>query len=126
MSDLRIVAKAMNDLADDWHWLVLRDAEQVEPRRYAVSSAHTACGLLVVDEPRIVRLYDMGAPAEPTCERCREGESPALRQAREVVEAAVAGAEIPEAIPASSLAGAGAGAVAAGRRTLARSGGAAT
>ena len=79
MSDLRIVAKAMNDLADDWHWLILRDAQPLEPQRYYVSSAATACGLLVVEGPRAVRLYDMGAPDEPTCEACRaDGWSDAL------------------------------------------------
>lgn len=99
MTELRIVAKAMNDLADEWHWVVLHDAQELEPRRYFVSSADTICGLLVVDRPRAVRLYDMGAPDEPTCPRCLEGGVPAgliaeieelLRETEEAEEPATA------------------------------------
>ena len=71
MSDVRIVAKAMDDLADDWHWVLLHDAEELEPRLYHAQRVGTVCGLLIASVPQQVRLFDMGAPAEPTCPRCR-------------------------------------------------------
>lgn len=101
MGNIRIVAKAMNDLADDWHWLILHDAEQIEPQRYLVSSAGTACGLLVVDRPRSVRLYDMGAPDEPTCEQCLgDGWSDALTA--DLEEALRRAEEVPDAEPVAT------------------------
>ncbi len=72
MSDVRIVAKAMDDLADDWHWVLLHGAEELEPRLYYVQRVGTVCGLLIAAAPQQVRLFDMGAPAEPTCPRCLE------------------------------------------------------
>lgn len=73
MADVSIVAKAMNDLADDWHWVVLVDPVEVEPRVFRTSRVRTKCGLHISDVPRVVRLFDMGAPDEPTCPRCLEG-----------------------------------------------------
>ena len=79
MSEIRIVGKAMDDLADEWHWVVLHGAEEIEARLYAVQRVDTVCGILISDRPRRVRLFDMGAPDEPTCSRCREdGLGPAL------------------------------------------------
>jgi hypothetical protein len=69
MADVTIVAKAMNDLADDWHWVVLVDASVVEPRVFRTSRVRTR----ISDVPRVVRLFDMGAPDEPTCPKCLEG-----------------------------------------------------
>ena len=63
MADVRIVAKAMDDLADDWHWVLLRDAQELEPRLYHAQQVGTACGLLIAGTPQQVRLFDMGAAA---------------------------------------------------------------
>ena len=94
MSEVRIVGKAMDDLADDWHWVVLHDAEELEPRLYAVGRVDTVCGLLISDRPRKVRLFDMGAPEEPTCARCLDdGLPPGLRA--QIEEALEVGAAAP-------------------------------
>ena len=92
MPDHRIVAKAMNDLADDWHWVVLRDAQELEPRLFLARTVDTVCGILIDAGPRRVRLYDTGAPSEPTCPACLEdGFDRGLRtQIAEVLEAAEA------------------------------------
>jgi len=93
MADVSIVAKAMNDLADDWHWVLLVDATELEPRLYHATRVRTKCGLAISDVPRTVRLFDMGAPSEPTCPKCLQGDlapglraaiSEVLRQAEEV------------------------------------------
>lgn len=86
MADVRIVAKAMDDLADDWHWVLLRGAQELEPRLYHAQQVGTACGLLISSTPQRVRLFDMGAPPEPTCPRCLEdgGGGTALREAEAV------------------------------------------
>ena len=82
VADVRIVAKAMDDLADDWHWVLLVAATEVEPRVFHAVRVRTACGITISGEPRIVRLFDMGAPETPTCPRCLEREfSPGLRAA---------------------------------------------
>jgi hypothetical protein len=73
MADVRVVGKAMNDLADEWHWVVLHDAHELEPRLYVAASVDTVCGILISDAPQRVRLFDMGAPDEPTCRRCLDG-----------------------------------------------------
>ncbi len=73
MADVRIVAKAMDDLADDWHWVLLMDATALEPRVYHTAFVRTECGLVISDVPRVVRLFDMGAPDMPTCPRCLDG-----------------------------------------------------
>ena len=92
MPDHRIVAKAMNDLADDWHWVVLRDAQLLEPAVYIARVVDTICGILIDAGPRRVRLYDTGAPPEPTCPACLEdGLDRGLRaQIAEALEAAEA------------------------------------
>ena len=97
MSEVRFVGKAMDDLADDWHWVVLHDASELEPRVYAVSRVDTICGLLIADRPRRVRLFDMGAPDEPTCRRCLDGGMPPGLRAE--IEAAL---EHAEAVPAGA------------------------
>jgi hypothetical protein len=88
MSDVRVVAKAMNDLADDWHWVLLLDATELEPRVFHASLVKTRCGLMISSTPRVVQLFDMGAPSEPTCPRCLDdGMDPGLRAAiSEVIE----------------------------------------
>ncbi|MGE0227890.1 MAG: hypothetical protein AB7I38_00790 [Dehalococcoidia bacterium] len=88
MPDVRVVAKAMNDLADDWHWVTLVEATELEPRVFRALQVRTRCGIVISSEPRVVQLFDMGAPDEPTCPRCIEGGlDPALRAAiSEVLE----------------------------------------
>jgi hypothetical protein len=73
MTEVRFVGKAMDDLADDWHWVILHNAEELEPRLYLAGHVDTVCGILIVAQPQRIRLFDMGAPSEPTCPRCREG-----------------------------------------------------
>ena len=69
----------MDDLADDWHWVVLHAAEELEPRLYLTARVDTVCGILIADRPRRVRLFDMGAPDQPTCPVCsKEGLPPGL------------------------------------------------
>lgn len=88
MPDVRVVAKAMNDLADDWHWVTLVEATELEPRVFRALRVRTRCGIVISSEPRVVQLFDMGAPDEPTCPRCIDGGlDPALRAAiSEVIE----------------------------------------
>lgn len=88
MTDVRVVAKAMDDLADDWHWVVLIDALELEPRVFHAALVKTRCGLSISSVPRVVQLFDMGAPERPTCPRCLDGEiDPRLRAAiSEVIE----------------------------------------
>ena len=90
MADVRFVGKAMDDLADDWHWVVLRGAEEVEPRLYLTGRVDTVCGILISDRPRRVRLFDMGAPDTPTCGRCNAAGLPPglLADVREALERA--------------------------------------
>lgn len=99
MADVRIVAKAMNDLADDWHWVLLLGATELEARRYFATRVKTACGLPISDTPRVVRLFDMGAPDTPTCPRCLDGTglAPGLRAAIE--QALEAGERLPAGAP---------------------------
>jgi hypothetical protein len=90
--DKRIVAKAMNDLADDWHWVVLHNAAELEPSLFIASSVDTICGILIAPSPTRVRLYDTGAPEQPTCDAClQDGLDRGLRaQISEAIEAAEA------------------------------------
>ena len=89
MPDVRIVAKAMDDLADDWHWVVLHGAEEIEPRLYYAQRVGTVCGLLITAMSQQVRLFDMGAPPEPTCPRCLDqGEEAVLREAEAIASLA--------------------------------------
>ena len=98
MADVRVVAKAMNDLADDWHWVVLFDATEMEPRVFYAMGVRTKCGMPISDSPRVVRLFDMGAPEAPTCPRCLDdGLEPSLRAA--IADALRSGEEV--ATPAS-------------------------
>ena len=87
MSDVRIVAKAMDDIADDWHWVLLRDAQELEPRLYHAQQVGTGCGLLISSTPQHVRLFDMGAPSEPTCPPCLESGGGAVMREAEAVAA---------------------------------------
>ena len=73
MADLRIVAKALEDFGDDWHWVVLHDAEQIEDRLYRANYVDTLCGIMLDEAPMRVRLHDTGAPDEPNCRRCLNG-----------------------------------------------------
>ena len=41
MAEVRIVAKALDDFGDDWHWVVLHDAEPRGGRAYWASSVDT-------------------------------------------------------------------------------------
>lgn len=69
--DIILVAKAMNDLADDWHWVVLGSALPLpEPRHYLAMTVRTICGVTISSEPRVIFAMDMGAPPEPTCPKC--------------------------------------------------------
>ena len=89
MAELRIVAKALNDLGDDWHWVVLHDAQQLdEAEVYVAKYVDTICGISISGTPQRVRLYDMGAPDEPTCQSCLDqGLAPGLRaQISEAIE----------------------------------------
>jgi hypothetical protein len=88
MADVRVVAKAMNDLADDWHWVLLLDATEVEPKVFHAMMVRTRCGVMISASPRVVQLFDMGAPDEPTCPKCLDdGLDPGLRAAiSEVIE----------------------------------------
>lgn len=88
MADVRVVAKAMNDLADDWHWVLLLDATEVEPKVFHAMMVRTRCGVMISASPRVVQLFDMGAPDQPTCPKCLDdGLDPGLRAAiSEVIE----------------------------------------
>jgi hypothetical protein len=90
MAQKQIVAKALNDLADEWHWVVMHDAQQLEPEVYMASLVDTVCGILISGTPQRVRLYDMGAPDEPTCPSCLDsGLPPGLRaEIEQVIESA--------------------------------------
>ena len=80
MADMRIVAKALEDFGDDWHWVVLHDAEPRGERRYYASAVDTVCGIVLDESGVVVTLHDTGAPDEPNCPQCRAGGiSPSLR-----------------------------------------------
>ena len=70
-----IVAKALEDFNGDWHWVELHNAELVDPehRVYRIDGADTICGIHL-SGPNTARLHDTGAPAEPDCEACLEGD----------------------------------------------------
>lgn len=92
MADRRIVGKAMNDLAGDWHWIVLHDARELEPRLVIANAVDTICGIYIASGPLRVRLIDTGAPAEPTCAACLEGGG-LSSSLREEIEAVIESAE---------------------------------
>lgn len=96
MPDVRIVAKALDDFGDDWHWVILHDAEAVAERRYRASSVDTICGIVLDEGSVVVTLHDTGAPDEPNCPQCLgHGVGPALRLEIEAI------LEKSEAVPAS-------------------------
>ena len=96
MTDLRIVAKALEDFGDDWHWVVLHDAEPLEQRRYRATYVDTLCGIMLDEAPAAVTLHDTGAPDQPTCRRCLDGGLNPVALA-DVREAAETGAAAPAA-----------------------------
>ena len=80
MSDMRIVAKALDDFGDDWHWVILHDVEPRGERRYYARLVDTICGIVLDEGGAVVTLVDTGAPDTPNCPRCQgDGLSPALR-----------------------------------------------
>ena len=60
----------------------------IQPRLYHAQRVGTVCGLLIASVPQQVRLFDMGAPDEPTCPTCnKEGLPPGLlADVREAIE----------------------------------------
>jgi len=90
MTDMRIVAKALDDFGDDWHWVILHDAEPRGERRYYTTLVDTICGIHLDEGGVVVTLVDTGAPPEPNCPQCRASDvGPGLRAAiEEVLEAA--------------------------------------
>lgn len=94
MADMRIVAKALDDFGDDWHWVVLHDVEERGERRYYASAVDTVCGIILDEGGVVVTLHDTGAPDEPNCPQCLTGGlSPELYA--EISEAL----EVAEAVP---------------------------
>ncbi len=92
MADMRLVAKALDDFGDDWHWVILHDAQPLGDRNYFASRVDTICGIVLDEGGVTVTLHDTGAPDQPNCPKCLgEGLSPALREELEaVLEAAEA------------------------------------
>ena len=45
MPDMRFVGKALDDFGDDWHWVILHDAEPRGERRYFTRLVDTICGI---------------------------------------------------------------------------------
>lgn len=83
---MRIVAKALDDFGDDWHWVILHDADERGPRRYFASRVDTVCGIVLDEGGVTVTLHDTGAPDQPNCPRCLgDGLSPSLREELERV-----------------------------------------
>ncbi len=86
MAEMQIVAKALEDFGDDWHWVVLHDAEPRGDRRFYASHVDTICGIILDEGGVVVTLHDTGAPDQPNCPRCLQGGfDPALRLALEEV-----------------------------------------
>ena len=80
MTNMRLVAKALDDFGDDWHWVILHDIEQQGERQYYASRVDTICGIHLDEGGAMVTLHDTGAPDEPNCPRCQgSGMSPGLR-----------------------------------------------
>mgnify|MGYP006283627151 FL=1 len=90
MSDVRIVGKALDDFGDDWHWVILHDAEPRGERRYWTRLVDTICGIRLDEGGVVVTLVDTGAPDAPDCPRCQgSGLGPDLRaQIEQVLEEA--------------------------------------
>ena len=70
MADTILVAKALDDFGDEWHWVVLKDAVLLDGSRFRASRVVTRCGIELDAGPIVVTLHDTGAPDTPTCERC--------------------------------------------------------
>lgn len=89
---MRIVAKALDDFGDDWHWVILHDAEPRGERRYFTTLVDTICGIHLDEGGVVVTLVDTGAPTEPTCPQClTSGVGPGLRaEIEQVLERAEA------------------------------------
>ncbi len=86
MAEMRIVAKALDDFGDDWHWVILHDVEPRGDRRFAASHVDTICGIMLDEGDVVVTLHDTGAPDEPDCPRCLVGGvGPSLRAELEAV-----------------------------------------
>ena len=73
MADMRIVAKALDDFGDDWHWVVLHDIEERGERSYYASAVDTVCGIILDEGGVVVTLHDTGAPDTPNCPQCQTG-----------------------------------------------------
>ena len=86
MAEMRIVAKALDDFGDDWHWVILHDAESRGGSRYWASHVDTICGIAMAEGGVVVTLHDTGAPERPDCRRCLgDGLGDALREQVEAV-----------------------------------------
>ena len=80
MTDMRIVAKALDDFGDDWHWVILHNVEPRGERRFFTTLVDTICGIHLDEGGVTVTLVDTGAPPEPNCPQCRASEvGPSLR-----------------------------------------------
>ncbi|MEI7926176.1 MAG: hypothetical protein WCI61_08335 [Chloroflexota bacterium] len=90
MTDVRIVGKALDDFGDDWHWVILHDAEPRGERRYYTRLVDTICGIHLDEGGVVVTLVDTGAPDSPDCPQCQAaGLGPSLRaQIEQVLEEA--------------------------------------
>ena len=90
MTDMRLVAKALDDFGDDWHWVILHDIEPQGERRFYASRVDTICGIRLDEGGVTVTLVDTGAPDEPNCPQCQAaGLGPTLRaQIEQVLEEA--------------------------------------
>lgn len=87
MPDIVIVAKVLDDFGDDWHWVVLQDAQPVSRGQVRAARVVTRCGIELDAGPVVVTLHDTGAPDVPDCPQCLDREaSPSIRE-RETVEA---------------------------------------
>lgn len=64
-----IVAKAANDIGDDWHWVVLEGAVRTTSGTVLAENVRTVCGRHLEVNAE-VHLMDAGAPAMPTCPPC--------------------------------------------------------
>ena len=61
---------ALDDFGDDWHWVILHDAEPRGERRYYTTLVDTICGIHLDEGGVAVTLVDTGAPDQPTCPQC--------------------------------------------------------
>ena len=86
MADMRLVAKALDDFGDDWHWVILHDVEPRGPKQFFAASVDTICGIVLDEGGVVVTLHDTGAPDQPNCPKCLgDGLSPGLGAELEAV-----------------------------------------